>query len=55
MTEKERRSFLKTSGVALSGVIFPFHILKSTNFKRNSDTLKVGLIGCGGRGTGSAV
>jgi len=55
MTEKERRSFIKTSGFALSGVMIPFHILKSTNFRRNSDTLKVELIGRWGRGTGSAV
>ena len=38
------------------GTSLGFNILtaKSSNFIMNSDTLKVGLIGCGGRGTGAA-
>lgn len=49
-----RRDFLKQSGTALSGAM-AFGILASRPaFAANSDTIKVGLIGCGGRGTGAA-
>src|SRR6266568_1486180 len=49
-----RRDFLKTS-VFASGVLAAPGILPRTLFaKENSDTLRVGLIGCGGRGTGAA-
>ena len=46
-----RRDFAKVSTVA------SFAILSSTaaSAKANSDTLKVGLLGCGGRGGGAAV
>lgn len=52
-----RRSFVKKSGAALVASTIGFNILKAQEFKRhfNSDTLKVGLIGCGGRGTGAAL
>src|SRR5690606_20904363 len=42
------------SGIFMAGSIVPFNISKSGDFSRNSDILKVGLIGCGGRGTGAA-
>lgn len=50
-----RRDFLKSSSVALAGAT----ALGSLSVARNahaagSDTLKVGLVGCGGRGTGAA-
>ena len=45
-----RREFIKTTGAAA----IP-SIMKASSFKYNSDTLKVGLIGCGGRGSGAAV
>src|SRR2546427_11370329 len=49
-----RRAFLKTS-VFASGVLAAPGILPGTLFaKENSDTLRVGLIGCGGRGSGAA-
>jgi len=49
-----RRKFLKSSGkVALASTIIP-----SLNFSiahaKDKETLKIGLIGCGGRGTGAA-
>lgn len=50
-----RRSFLKSTGAAVIGstialnLPFPQHVLGAGN-----NTLKVGLIGCGGRGTGAA-
>jgi myo-inositol 2-dehydrogenase/D-chiro-inositol 1-dehydrogenase len=49
-----RRDFLKTSAV-LGGALMAPAILPSRSFAAgNSDTLKIGLIGCGGRGTGAA-
>jgi predicted dehydrogenase len=48
-----RRDFLKTSSVAVAGAVLTGG-LGSRLFAANSDTLKVGLIGCGGRGTGAA-
>lgn len=49
-----RRDFLKTSAV-LGGVLIAPAILPGSSLAAaNNDTLKVGLIGCGGRGTGAA-
>jgi predicted dehydrogenase len=49
-----RREFLKTSaligGALAAPVILPGNVLA----KGNSDTLRIGLIGCGGRGSGAA-
>ncbi len=52
-----RREFVKKTGSALLGSTLAFHVAKASNhpFALNSDTLKVGLIGCGGRGTGAAL
>ena len=49
-----RRAFMKTTGKVAAGSALAFHIGLPKVFARNSDTLKVGLIGCGGRGTGAA-
>src|ERR1041385_3701288 len=49
-----RRDFLKTSALA-GGVLAAPAILPGSLFaKENSDTLRVGLVGCGGRGSGAA-
>jgi predicted dehydrogenase len=49
-----RREFLKTSALA-GGVLAAPAIIPGNLFaKENSGTLKIGLIGCGGRGTGAA-
>src|SRR5690554_6693307 len=51
----DRRDFLKSTGAVLvGGAVFPFGLSAQPNFLKNN-TLKVGLIGCGGRGTGAAV
>ena len=51
-----RREALKLAGVALAGSAFPSIIIPNPAFAgTNSETLKVGLIGCGGRGTGAAM
>jgi len=48
-----RRSFLKASAAASAGVLAGGAALPRA-FAAGSDTLKVGLIGCGGRGTDAA-
>ena len=55
-TTTNRRSFLKTTGAAVVGSSLAFHTSKARAFsgELNADTLKIGLIGCGGRGTGAA-
>src|SRR5690606_13693356 len=52
-----RRDFLKTAGITtLAGVATTNYVLGSNNsWSLNTDTLKVGLIGCGGRGTAAAM
>ena len=51
-----RRQFIKTAGiVTIGGVTAKNSLWASANaWSSNSNTLKVGLIGCGGRGTGAA-
>ena len=50
-TSRSRRSFLKTSLVAVTASELAF---ARTAHAAGSDTIKVGLIGCGGRGSGAA-
>lgn len=52
-----RRQFVKKSGSAVLASTLGFNILTAQSYKHkiNSDTLKVGLIGCGGRGSGAAL
>ncbi len=53
-----RRRFLTRSTTAtLTPVLFPYVLggSASANVSNNQDTLKIGLIGCGGRGTGAAL
>lgn len=50
-----RREFLRNSTALIGGVIAAPAILSGNLFAgTNSDTLRVGLVGCGGRGTGAA-
>ncbi len=49
-----RRRFLKSTGVAVIGGTLAHHIGFAQQPTSSSNTLKVGLIGCGGRGTGAA-
>lgn len=50
-----RRSFLKTSSTAaLGGLALPYLSFPRPAFAANADTLRIGLVGCGGRGTGAA-
>jgi myo-inositol 2-dehydrogenase/D-chiro-inositol 1-dehydrogenase len=49
---QSRRSFLKTAAVA--GAALTVEALAPVVYAAGSDTIKVGLVGCGGRGTGAA-
>lgn len=50
-----RRLFLKSTGAAVIGSTLPFSVGLAKSAKGiSANTLKVGLIGCGGRGTGAA-
>jgi predicted dehydrogenase len=44
-----RRQFLKTSATAVAGAA-----LARPGYAESSDTIKIALVGCGGRGTGAA-
>ncbi|NNF36340.1 MAG: dehydrogenase, partial [Saprospiraceae bacterium] len=49
----DRRTFVKKSSIATGGIVIA-PSLKSVVHMSNDDVIKVGLIGCGGRGTGAA-
>src|SRR6516162_9485845 len=53
-TLTSRREFLKTSALVGSVIAAPAILPGSLLAKENTDTLRVGLIGCGGRGSGAA-
>jgi len=52
--QSSRREFLKTSSVAALGSAFASPLVFSSKDSAAGRTLKIGLIGCGGRGTGAA-
>lgn len=55
MYSNKRRTLLKLSGLAATAGVVPFNIVRaSPRSEVNADTIKVGLIGCGGRGSGAA-
>ena len=54
--DRNRRKFLKDSGIALLGSTLAYHSgLAAPLGETKKPTLKVGLVGCGGRGTGAAL
>ena len=56
-TEKKnsRRDFVKTSAMITGGIMATPLLSKANFFSGAEDTIKVALIGCGGRGTGAAM
>ena len=50
-----RRDFLKTSTVAVGGALAAQLAIGRSAHAAGDDTIKIGLIGCGGRGTGAAM
>lgn len=51
--DTSRRDFLKTSAVAGGVLAANLDILTSAHAQQNNDTIRVGLVGCGGRGSGA--
>lgn len=50
-----RRNFMKTTGAVASAVVTTNAVLAGRSVHASvDDTLKIGLVGCGGRGTGAA-
>jgi predicted dehydrogenase len=49
-----RRQFLKTSALAGGALVAPAILPGGANAAEDGPTLKIGLVGCGGRGTGAA-
>jgi predicted dehydrogenase len=52
--ETSRRDFLKTSAVTGGALAANWALAANVHADGNNETIKVGLIGCGGRGTGAA-
>ena len=50
-----RRDFVKTSGLVAGSMLLAPSLVSAKAHIDGSDTIKVGLIGCGGRGTGAIV
>jgi len=50
-----RRQFVKTSGLAAGGMVLSPSLVAAKSYIQADDVIKIGLIGCGGRGTGAAV
>lgn len=50
-----RRSFMRTSGLAAGGLMLAPSVLSAKAHIDGADTIRIGLIGCGGRGTGAAI
>src|SRR5690606_16756864 len=58
LQSESRRSFLKTAGMAVVGSSVAYHFGMPSalgSVAGAKDVLKVGVIGCGGRGTGAAI
>src|SRR5207249_10709197 len=49
-----RRTFLKSSAAVAAGAATTSLPLAAADYAAGSDALRVGLVGCGGRGTGAA-
>lgn len=55
LNRSPRRDFIKKSGAATLGGLFALNFaVREKAFAANADTLRLGLVGCGGRGTGAA-
>lgn len=54
MKKVNRRSFLATTGLAVGATTLPVSDIAAKAYSSVDDVIKVGLIGCGGRGTGAA-
>lgn len=50
-----RRQFVKSTGLAAGGLMLAPSMMAAKSHIEADDTIRVGLIGCGGRGTGAAI
>lgn len=50
-----RRTFVKASGLAMGSLLFNPALAAANAYIYGDDAIKIGLIGCGGRGAGAAV
>ena len=55
VTSTSRRDFLKTSAVLAGSATLGALAVGRSAHAAGSDTIKIGLVGCGGRGTGAAI
>ncbi len=53
-TSNSRRRFIKSTGATALGSTFALSALPNITFGQQTEQLKVGIIGCGGRGAGAA-
>ena len=53
-SDASRRTFIKTGTAAVGGAMAALSMAPKVHAAGN-DTLKIGLIGCGGRGSGAAI
>lgn len=51
----DRRTFVKASSLAMGGALLAPSMMAAKAHIDGDDVIKIGLIGCGGRGTGAAV
>ncbi len=49
-----RREFLKVSGAAAGALVGGLAVARNAHAAGSDDTLRIGLVGCGGRGSGAA-
>jgi len=54
-SNKTRRDFVKQTGMLAGGIIAAPFLSRANYFSGADDTIKIVLIGCGGRGTGAAM
>src|SRR5882762_3889527 len=52
---RSRREFVKASSVLAGDILAAPRVSRANLFSGSNDTIKIALIGCGGRGTGAAV
>ncbi len=50
-----RRDFMRTSTAAAVGAALASYAIPSGAYAQASDTIKIGLVGCGGRGSGAVI
>src|SRR5262249_44731041 len=55
VASSSRREFMKTTGIVAAGAVAAELSIARSAHAAGSDMLKIGLVGCGGRGNGAAL